>query len=141
MPKGVPCHMPDMPGRPPCGFGHFSGWSWYTHTVDGGGIRIGRLSGEQARQGRQSAQFVMDRSKGGLFHRAMFRKTDGFSTDRDERWIGFSTFLPAAGPEGSFSQVSVPRATALRRAPSTGRVGGGMRWRWNSPADALGRLP
>lgn len=74
-------------------------WSWYTHTVDGGGVRIGRLSEALARRGRRSAQFVMDRSQGGLFHRAMFRKTDGFSTDRDERWIGFSTFFPASGPD------------------------------------------
>ena len=74
-------------------------WSWYTHTVDGGGIRIGELANGNSRAGTGSARFIMDRSQGGFFHRAMFRKTDGYATDREERWIGFSTYFPATGPD------------------------------------------
>ncbi len=74
-------------------------WAWYTHTIDGGGIRIGELATQESRVGASSARFIMDRSQGGLFHRAMFRKTDGFLTGSDERWIGFSTFFPRTGPD------------------------------------------
>lgn len=76
------------------------------------GIVSSAISTDLARTGTHSGKCIMDINNGGICHKAMFRNDflpkGAVWTDPDsERWIAFSIYLPAMGPD-AWLKDSVP---------------------------------
>lgn len=90
-------------------------WSLYLHTGETDPVHCGigslpkgmvssAISTDFARAGTHSGKCIMDINNGGICHKAMFRndflpRGPVWTEPQSERWVAFSMYLPATGPD------------------------------------------